>query len=323
MEMKTSFYSLFLILILVLVFATDSFARAGGSRSMGSRGSRTTAPAASPTAPTPPAQSSAIPSQSPASPSAPQPSPGFFGGGGFGRTLMGGMIGGMLGGMLFRSLGFAGDGLVGSGIGLFEILLLAGIGFGIYVWLKRNSALSYSTAGGGVSPSTLPGSNYRGSSFEEGSVSTAHSVEEGLKAISAMDPQFKVELFKNEATDIFFKIQIGWGKRDLSFSYKFLTPEMTSLFEREIARLKAEQITNHIENISIRSVELVEAWQEAGSDYITTLISANLLDYTKNDLSGEVSSGSDTEPVSFNENWTFTRPVGSGNWLLSAIQQVY
>jgi predicted lipid-binding transport protein (Tim44 family) len=168
----------------------------------------------------------------------------------------------------------------------------------------------------------MPGSNYGGSSFEQGGVSTLRPVEEGFKAISAMDPQFKVELFKNQATDIFFKIQIGWGKRDISYNSKFLTPEMISLFEREIGRLKTEQITNHIENISLRSVEIVEAWQEAGNDYITTLISANLLDYTKNDQTGEVVSGSDTEPVSFNENWTFTRPVGSGNWVLSAIQQV-
>jgi predicted lipid-binding transport protein (Tim44 family) len=320
MKMKTVLSSLSLILLFVFISETDSFARAGSSKSLGSRGSRTTSPAASP-APTAPAQSAATTSQPPVPLSAPQPSPGLFGGG-FGRGLMGGMIGGMLGGMLFRSLGFAGDGLGGSGIGLFEILLLAGIGFGIYVWLKRNSTLSYSTAGGGAAPVSMPGSNYGGSSFEQGGVSTLNSVEEGLKAITAMDPQFKSELFKNQATDIFFKIQIGWGKRELSHISKFLTPEITSIFEREIARLKTEQITNHIENISLRSVKTVEAWQEAGNDYITTLISANLLDYTKNDQTGEVVAGSDTEPVSFEENWTFTRPVGSGNWILSAIQQV-
>ena len=317
--MKTALGNLSLILLLVLVLTTNAFARAGGSKSLGSRGSRTTAPAASPapTTPAAPAQSSATMGQ----PSTPQPSPGLFGGG-FGRGLMGGMIGGMLGGMLFRSLGFAGDGLGGSGIGLFEILLLAGIGFGIYVWLKRNSTLSYSTAGGGGAPVNVPGSNYGGSSFGTGAVSTLNPVEEGLKAISAMDPQFKSELFKNQATDIFFKIQIGWGKRDLSYISKFLTPEMTSVFDREIGRLKAEQIANHIENISLRSVEMVEAWQEAGNDYITTLISANLLDYTQSDQTGEITAGSDLEPVSFNENWTFTRPVGNGHWLLSAIQQV-
>lgn len=137
-----------------------------------------------------------------------------------------------------------------------------------------------------------------------------------------MDPQFKVENFKNLVSDIFFKIQIGWGKRDTSYLSKFLTPEMNSIFDREIGRLKAEFKNNHIENISLRKVEIVEAWQEEGYDYITTLISANLLDYTRSDVSGEIVSGSDTEPVSFNENWTFCRPVGTGSWTLSAIQQV-
>ena len=38
-------------------------------------------------------------------------------------------------------------------------------------------------------------------------------------------------------------------------------------------------------------------------------------------LSGEVIAGSKTEPVKFEEYWTFTRPVGNNPWRLSAINQ--
>jgi predicted lipid-binding transport protein (Tim44 family) len=47
---------------------------------------------------------------------------------------------------------------------------------------------------------------------------------------------------------------------------------------------------------------------------------ANLLDYTT-DESGVVVSGNKTDPVKFEEYWTFTRPVGPNPWKLSAIQQ--
>jgi predicted lipid-binding transport protein (Tim44 family) len=320
MNIKRTLGSLILLLLFTLVVSeNDSFARAGGSKSFGSRGSRTTSPAAAP-APATGSAPSAM-SQTPAPTPVAPPSPGLFGGG-FGRGLMGGIVGGMLGGMLFRSLGFAGDGFGGGGFGLFEILLLAGIGYGIYVWMKRNSSVSYSPSGGGSSTLNAPETTFENSSAKAGGVSLFRPVEEGLRAILAMDPEFKVETFKNLVSDIFFKIQIGWGKRDAAYLSKFLTPEMNTIFERELGRLKAELKTNHIENISLRSIEIVEAWQEEGNDYITTLISANLLDFTKNDSTGEIISGSDSDPVSFNENWTFCRAIGSGGWTLSAIQQV-
>ena len=55
--------------------------------------------------------------------------------------------------------------------------------------------------------------------------------------------------------------------------------------------------------------------------YITVRFYANLLDYTVDETTGQVVSGSKTEPVKFEEYWTFTRPVGNNPWQLSAITQ--
>ncbi|MHB8482193.1 MAG: Tim44 domain-containing protein [Nitrospiria bacterium] len=315
MKMKWTIVTLSLVLMTTLFFESTSFARAGGARSMGSRGSRAySTPAA-------PFQQTVRPTQPSPQPTPPVTSSGFFGGG-FGRSLMGGLMGGFLGGLLFRSLGFAGDGLGQSGIGLFEILLLVGIGLGIFWWIKRRSSLAYAPAGVSSSSWNVPSSSPESSPMEKGGLTSVPSLEEGLRAIQAMDPQFQINQFKDMVTETFFKIQIGWGKKNLSHCFSLMTPEMNTTFEREIGRLKVENKTNHLENISLRSVEPVEAWQETGNDFITTLISANLLDYTKDDQTGAVISGSDAEPVSFKEYWTFTRPVGNGAWVLSAIQQV-
>jgi len=45
------------------------------------------------------------------------------------RSIAGGVMGGLIGGMLFRSLGFGapGEGGMGGGIGLFEIILIGAI----------------------------------------------------------------------------------------------------------------------------------------------------------------------------------------------------
>ena len=71
----------------------------------------------------------------------------------------------------------------------------------------------------------------------------------------------------------------------------------------------------------MRSAEITEAWQETGQDYVTVHFLASLLDYTTDESGAQVLEGSRTEPVKFEEYWTFARPVGPNPWKLSAIQQ--
>lgn len=109
--------------------------------------------------------------------------------------------------------------------------------------------------------------------------------------------------------------------RDLSPVSGLLDEEMRRTMQQDIDRLLSEKKVNRLENIAVRTVEIAEAWQEQGEDFITALIYANLLDYTTDDTTGQVVSGSKIDPVKFEEFWTFTRKVGSGAWKLSAINQ--
>ncbi|SNB46238.1 hypothetical protein SAMN06269301_1682 [Geobacter sp. DSM 9736] len=114
----------------ITVLELTAHARAGGGRSSGSRGGRSySRPAMTYSQPGQPRQQMA-PATSPYNQSA---------GGGFMRSMAGGIMGGMLGSMLFSSFAGAGmgPGTGGGGIGLFEILLLAGGGYLIYRFVKR------------------------------------------------------------------------------------------------------------------------------------------------------------------------------------------
>lgn len=319
--MKNRVVKVFTMLAAVLflsitVMELTAEARAGGSRSSGSRGTRSYSK---------PTSTSAQPSQS-RQQVAPAPSPfQQQAGGGFMRSMAGGIMGGMLGSMLFSSFAGAGagagaaGGMGGGGIGLFEIALLAGIGYLIYRYIKKKKAESSTV------PSVLTG-------FQGGKVipisSTqlinepgANDVVTDLSHIRQMDPSFDEKRFTDTVMDIFFKIQGGWMNRDLSPVSGLLTDEMKRIFQGDLDRLLQDKQVNRLENIAVRNVEVAEAWQETGQDYITASIYANLLDYTTDDVTGAVVSGSKTEPVKFEEYWTFTRPVGNNPWQLSAISQ--
>jgi predicted lipid-binding transport protein (Tim44 family) len=297
------------LMVTVAVLETNAFARAGGGRSSGSTGSRTYSRPSTP-------YSQPSPSQTAPSPYQQQPT-----GGGFFRNMAGGILGGMLGGMLFRSLGFGGGGIGGGGIGLFEVILIAGIAYMIYRMVKRRRAepVAYQSTyeQEGYQQGYAPPQQDIGGPSQGGPA----DLSSGLAYIRQMDPTFAENRFTDNAMDIFFKIQSAWMNRDLAPVTPLFTDEMRGIFQGDIDRMLAEKRVNRLENIAVRSVEIAEAWQEQGQDFITARIYANLLDYTTDDSSGVVVEGSRTEPVKFEEFWTFTRPVGNNPWRLSAINQ--
>lgn len=305
-----------------------ALARAGGGRSFGSRGSRSySSPSRTYSSPTP-GSASPYGSQTYRPSTSPNPYsssyPQTTGGGGFWRSMAGGVLGGMVGGMLFRSLGFGGGwgGGFGGGIGLFDILLLAGVGYMLFRFLRPKRPLgstfdgerpfSMSSLGGGRTPFDSLGPSFGGG----GSFGPS-----GLQAIAQTDPTFSEPAFREWCTDAFFRIQAAWMHRDLGKLHPLLTEEMERAFEKDIGELKAKGQTNRLENITVRSVDVTEAWQEAGQDYVTVRYLANLLDYSIEDSSGRILSGSDTEPVKFEEFWTWVCPTGTSEWKLSAINQ--
>ena len=317
-------FSLFFLLVYVLEI--DAFARAGSGRSSGSRGSR------SYSSPSSPSKSTTSPSrQVGPSPSQPMNQPQS---GGFMRNiaggLAGGLLGGMLGGMLFRSMGMAGGGVGGAGgggIGLFEIALIGLILYGIWWFIKKRRREAAATAGPAyyrevpepqqlTTYGSLPATPAYGDQQ-----SLQSNIDTGLACIRQMDQAFDEQRFRDQCMDNFFKVQGAWANRDLSTIHTSFTEELFGSLQQDAEDLKKKKQINRLENIAVRTVEITEVWQEAGKDYITVRFCANLLDYTVDEASGQVLAGSKTDPVKFDEYWTFTRPVGNYPWQLSAINQ--
>ena len=290
-----------------LLGVTEAWARAGGGSSSGSRGSRSYS---SPSRP--PSSSPSSPSQ-PAAPAYQQPAPTRPGWGG----MLGGLVlGGLLGGLFFGDAG-------GGGIGLLEILIIGGLAWFAFSYMRRQQAAApsgYATPGGYGS---APAPRYEGA----GGTATMEApagpsdLERGLGHIRQMDPGFDPRAFAETASDVFFKVQGAWTARSMAGVSALLTPEMAALLQRDCDRLKADGKVNRLENIAVREALVTEAWQESGQDFVTIHFLASLLDYTTDESGARVLEGSRTEPVKFEEYWTFARPVGPSAFRLSAIQQ--
>ena len=296
------------VLVIALAVAGPADARVGGGGSSGSRGSRSYSAPRTPSAPVSPAPSPSTPAPLTPAPSRPG---GFLGG--FGGMLGGLVVGGLLGSLLF---GHGGMGM-GGGIGLMDILVLAGLAALVIAFLRRRAPQPAAPAG------------YAGGDFGArgaGPVAAAPMAVEddftkGIAAIQMMDPAFEPARLSAIAADLFTRLQIGWSAGNLASVRAQLTDEMAVSLENDLARLKTLHRANRVEQVKVEAAELTEAWQEYGRDLVTIRLKATAIDYVLDEATGNIVEGSRTTPTAFEEYWTFARPVGPNPWQVSAIQQ--
>ena len=240
------------------------------------------------------------------------------------RGLMGGIMGFALGGLLGSLLfGGFGGGLFG-GIGLLEILLIGGLLYVAFSYMRRRQqpapagVYGYTPLQERATPSWQSESMYSATATMAAS---ENDLERGIRHIQQMDSAFDPARFTDTASEIFCTIQAAWMARDMAPVRHLLTPEMHEHMHKECDRLRMERRMNRLEHLVVRSTAVTEAWQESGQDFVTVHVLTSLLDYTVDESSHQVVAGSRTEPVEVKEYWTFVRPVGPNPWQLSAIQQ--
>jgi predicted lipid-binding transport protein (Tim44 family) len=320
MKRSLALISLVVLVLTGVLMIADAWARAGRGGSSGSRGSRSYSAPMSPSSPTP----------TPARPSSPS---GFDQGSrsGMSRGLMGGiagfMLGGLLGSLLFGGMG----GGFGGGIGLMDILIVGAlVMFGLAWWRRRQQTpvpaggSAYTSPPQDRNPSYPTGWSSQGGG--QAQTATAElagpgDLDQGIGHIRQMDSAFDPARVAEVASDAFFKVQAAWTQRDMGAVRELLTPDMYASLQQQCDGLRAERRVNRLENIAVRTASVTEAWQESGQDFVTVHFLASVLDYTTDEAGRQVLEGNRTEPVKFEEFWTFARPVGPNPWKLSAIQQ--
>ena len=262
---------------------------------------------------------SSSPSKAPAS--APVGAPAT--GGGFGRGMMGGLLGGAIGGMLFGSM-FGGG---GSGMGILPLLILGGVAFFLYRRFAKARQVVGSEAPKlysrqGVQPSGIFGGSTDNTLAPPPSpVIGENLVDDGIRQIQQTDRDFDPTYFTEIASDVFFKVQAGWMRRDLDSYRHLLGEQLAREYEEHFVEMRRNGHINKLESIAIRGVDIIQAGSDGREDFVTVLFTANLLDYTVDEKSVELVSGSMTEPIKFREEWTWARLAGTQNWKLEGIKE--
>jgi predicted lipid-binding transport protein (Tim44 family) len=309
-------------------------ARAGSSKSSGSRGERTyQAPPSTNTAPNQ-AKPMERSTQSPQTQRQAQPAgsqPGFFQRNPFLGGLLGGLVGAGLIGMLMGS-GFLSGGFAGMLGMLLQVALIGGLIYLVVAFLRRRKQPegdrpAYAGAATQTGPLAYGQPQDQGMQrsgippvrpLDLGTGSTGPGYAPAARSADRSDEIGIRDADYQEFERLLVDVQTAWSKGDVGALRQLMTAEMLGYFTDELSANASRGIENHVEDGRLEQGDLAEAWREGDVEYATIAMRFSMLDYGKRD--GRVVEGSDTKRVEATEIWTMRRQRG-GRWILSAIQQ--
>ncbi|RXT30502.1 hypothetical protein B5P46_00740 [Rhizobium leguminosarum] len=312
------------------VFASldDAEARRAGSGGFGSRGTRTfQAPPVTSTAPgtAAPIERSMTPRpQTTAPATAQQPlgaqRPGLFGG--FGRSMIGGLIaGGLLGMLLGHGFG-GGFGFLGM---LLQIALIGGAVMLAMRYFANRRQPSYGVGGPSRSPpqsysqpsySMSPAGN---SSFQIPAIGSGAGSASSSRGNRPSDEIGLAQADLDQFEELLTQVQTAYGAEDYGTLRRLTTPEAMSYLAEELGENATNGVRNRVSDVKLLQGDIAEAWREDGQEYATLAMRYSSIDAMVERDSGRIVSGDDHHPSESTEVWTFVRKP-SADWKLAAIQ---
>ena len=148
-----------------------------------------------------------------------------------------------------------------------------------------------------------------------GSAPVRHTVSRpaNLRPISeytAIDEGFSEAEMKEKLSNLYVRMQQCWQNKNIEELRPFFTDSFYSQMEMQLKGIIDAKQTNHIERIAVLSVELEGFTQSETEDKIYAEIKTRIIDYTLDDKTGNVVSGSKTAEKFMTYEWELTRPTG-------------
>lgn len=130
---------------------------------------------------------------------------------------------------------------------------------------------------------------------------------------------------KDTFQHLLLDIHAAWSRQDLTELRQFVTPGMAQYFSAALADNTSQDIQNHIDDVLLLRAEILQAWSEHTTQYVTAKLRWSSLTYTisltkQQGEPGYLVSGSEKTPTESEEIWTFMRPE-NGPWILSEIRR--
>lgn len=135
----------------------------------------------------------------------------------------------------------------------------------------------------------------------------------GLRPMSeytSLDPAFDQQAFTEKLSNLYVKMQNGWTDKDIEPLRPYFTDAMFTQMERQLNAYKTNGRTNYVERIAVLSVTPRGFKQLGGEDHIYVELQARIVDYTLEDVTGNLISGDKSKEKFMTYEWDVSRASG-------------
>ena len=149
-----------------------------------------------------------------------------------------------------------------------------------------------------------------GSTGMTGTGFTNYSQLMPISEIKNSDPNFSEAAMKEKIANLYVRMQNAWQAKEFEGMRPFMTDALYSQFKLQLDELIRFECTNYVERIAVLDVELKGWRSDETVDAIVAIVNTRIVDYTTNDKTGMLVSGSKTIEKFMTYEWTLTRSKG-------------
>lgn len=132
------------------------------------------------------------------------------------------------------------------------------------------------------------------------------------KELKAKDPNFSEQELLEKVSNAYVQMQNCWQDKKWEPMRPLMTDALYSQFDRQLEALKRNGQTNYVERISVLGARIVGYYQDQVNDNLVVELRTRIVDYTVNDATGAVVSGSKTAEKFMTYEWTLIRSLEHG-----------
>lgn len=132
-----------------------------------------------------------------------------------------------------------------------------------------------------------------------------------MSGYTKLDENFDEQEICEKIANLYMQMQINWTNRDIEPLRPYFTHTFFAQCEMQVNQLKQLHRINYVERIAILGTELLGYRQVGGKDIITARLKTRIVDYTVNENTGDVISGSRTAEKFMTYEWDLSRTSGT------------
>ena len=131
-----------------------------------------------------------------------------------------------------------------------------------------------------------------------------------IETIHDKDPNFSEEAIKEKIANLYVQMQDAWQNKKFESMRPHMTDTLYNQFNRQLDELINSDCTNFIERIAVLNVSLTGWKTNEVNDSIVAIVNTRIIDYTVNDKTGKIISGSKSAEKFMTYEWTLIRSKG-------------